>query len=108
MPELPDLQIFSRNLNKKLAGKTLNKINVLVDKKLNVSPGKLSSSLEKRKLDKIYREGKELYFKFDNDNILALHLMLRGQLHVFEKENEHKYSIIELFFNDDTGLALCD
>src|SRR5215212_3403240 len=106
MPELPDLQVFSRNLNKKLKGKTLKKISVPVDKKLNVSTEKLRSSLEKQKLGEVYREGKELHFKFGNGNVLALHLMLRGQLYIFEKKNEHKYSIIELLFTDDTGLAL--
>jgi formamidopyrimidine-DNA glycosylase len=108
MPELPDLQVFSKNLNKILAGKIVKKISVPVDKKLNVSIEKLKSSLEKHALDKVYREGKELYFKFNNDNVLAFHLMLRGQLYLFEKENEHKNSIIELLFNDDTGLALSD
>jgi formamidopyrimidine-DNA glycosylase len=39
---------------------------------------------------------------------LALHLMLHGQLHVFEKKNEQKYSIIELLFADGKGLVLSD
>ena len=108
MPELPDLEVFSRNLNKKLAGKTLKKVSVPVDKKLNLSTGKLKSSLEKQKLSEVYREGKELHFKFINGDILALHLMLKGQLYTFEKKNGHKYPIIELLFTDDTGLALSD
>ncbi|MDB5148489.1 MAG: Fpg/Nei family glycosylase, partial [Mucilaginibacter sp.] len=37
MPELPDLQAFSHNLQKKLAGKTVKKIEVPNAKKLNVS-----------------------------------------------------------------------
>ncbi|MEP6595131.1 MAG: DNA-formamidopyrimidine glycosylase family protein [Ginsengibacter sp.] len=72
MPELPDLQVFSRNLNKMLAGKTLQKVSVPVDKKLNVSTEELRSSIEKQKLDEVYREGKELHFKFSNGNVLAL------------------------------------
>lgn len=108
MPELPDLQAFSRNLNKMLAGKTLEKINVTVAGKLNVSVKELKSSLEKQKLEKVYREGKELHFRFSNENVLGLHLMLRGQLSIFKKKNEHKYTIIELLFDDDTGLALSD
>jgi len=108
MPELPDLQVFSHNLNKILTGKTLKKVSVQVDKKLNVPIVKLKSSLEKQKLNQVYRDGKELHFKFSNGNVLALHLMLRGQLYIFEKTNEHKYSIIELLFSDDTGLALSD
>ncbi|MEP6595132.1 MAG: hypothetical protein ABJA71_04255 [Ginsengibacter sp.] len=35
-------------------------------------------------------------------------LMLRGQLYIFEKNNDHKFSIIELLFTEDIGLALSD
>jgi formamidopyrimidine-DNA glycosylase len=108
MPELPDLQVFSRNLTKQLAGKTLKRITVPVDQKLNVSEDELKKKLEKQTLEAIYREGKELHLKFSKGDILGLHLMLRGQLYIFEKENEHKFPILELLFSDDKGLALCD
>jgi formamidopyrimidine-DNA glycosylase len=108
MPELPDLQAFSHNLDKKLAGKTLIQVNVVNAKKLNVSHKELKDTLEGQKLDKVYREGKELYFKFSKGDILALHLMLHGKLFLFEGKNENKYSIIELHFGDSTGLVLTD
>src|SRR5205085_12640543 len=50
----------------------------------------------------------ELHLKFSNGNVLGLHLMLRGQLYIFKKKNENKYTIIELLFDEDTGLALSD
>jgi formamidopyrimidine-DNA glycosylase len=34
--------------------------------------------------------------------------MLRGQLYLFENKKTHKYTIAELLFDDDTGLALTD
>ncbi|MGI8951190.1 MAG: DNA-formamidopyrimidine glycosylase family protein [Chitinophagaceae bacterium] len=108
MPELPDLQVFSQNLNKKLAGKTLKKITVKNDKKLNVSETELKKNLEGKKLKEICRAGKELHFVFENGEILGLHLMLHGQLFLFENKNENKYTIIELLFDNNTGLALTD
>lgn len=108
MPELPDLEVFARNLNKKIGGKTLKKINVVVDSKLNVSEATLKKNLEKQEIKKVTRVGKELHFEFANGNILALHLMLNGELHLFEGKNEKKNTIIELLFDDDTGLALTD
>jgi len=108
MPELPDLQAFSHNLNKKLAGKTVKEVVIVNAKKLNVSHNELKDTLEGQKLDKVYREGKELYFKFNKGDILALHLMLHGKLFLFEGRNENKYPIIELHFSDDTGLVLTD
>jgi formamidopyrimidine-DNA glycosylase len=107
MPELPDLQVFSSNLNKELAGKTLKKILIKNDKKLKNTASEFKQ-LEEATLKKVYREGKELYFLFSNKNILAMHLMLRGQLYIFKKKNDHKYTIAELLFDDDTGLALTD
>lgn len=108
MPELPDLQVFSRNLTKLLSGKTLKKVTVVNDRKLKTPEKILKKSLEKQALQKVYREGKELRFEFSNGNILGLHLMLKGQLYLFEKKNEHKKTIIELLFADGTGLAMAD
>ena len=55
-----------------------------------------------------YREGKELRFEFANRNILGLHLMLNGNMYLFEKRNEHKNSILELLFEDQKGLVMTD
>jgi formamidopyrimidine-DNA glycosylase len=108
MPELPDLQVFSRNLNKTLHGKTVREVNVPDAKKLNVALKEVNSVLTNQTVKEVYREGKELYFKFSKGDILAMHLMLRGKLYLFEGTNEHKYTILELIFTDNTGLALTD
>jgi len=108
MPELPDLQVFSKNLTKIFVGKTLKKISVPNTKKLNVSVSKLKSNLENQKLIGISREGKELHFEFKDGDVLGLHLMLRGKLHQFDEKNTEKYTIIELLFTDNSGLALTD
>jgi formamidopyrimidine-DNA glycosylase len=107
MPELPDLQVFSRNLDKKLAGKKVKKLTVVNDSKLK-QPASKFKTIEDATLEKVYREGKELRFKFSDRNVLGLHLMLHGKLHLFEVKNEQKNTIIELLFTDDTGLALTD
>jgi formamidopyrimidine-DNA glycosylase len=108
MPELPDLQVFSRNLNKKLAGKMLKKLLVPVTKKLKSPVSELKKSLEGQELKEIYREGTELHMAFKNGNVLGLHLMLNGDLHLFEGKNENKNTIVEMLFEGDTGLALTD
>lgn len=108
MPELPDLQVFSRNLTKALKGKKLEKIDVKVAQKLNVSERELKDALEGQKITKVIRVGKELHFEFDNKRVLGLHLMLHGQLFMFNKTNDNKFTIIEMLFDDGTGLALTD
>ena len=108
MPELPDLQAFSHNLQKILAGKTVKKIEVPNAKKLNVSVHELNEVLCGQKLEKVYREGKELHIKFSKGDVLGLHLMLHGKLFLFDTKNDNKYSIIELHFDDGSGLVLTD
>jgi formamidopyrimidine-DNA glycosylase len=108
MPELPDLQVFSKNLNKIVKGKTVAKVQVPKPAKLNVSVKALKSAIENQKITTVERVGKELHFIFDNDAVLGLHLMLRGKLNTFDDKNTEKYPIIELLFSDHTGLAMSD
>ena len=108
MPELPDLQVFSQNLTKKFAGKRLQKLNIVNKKKLKQPAARIRKALEKQKLTKVYREGKELRFAFANDNLLGLHLMLHGNLKLFQKKNKEKHTIAELLFDNDNGLAITD
>jgi formamidopyrimidine-DNA glycosylase len=108
MPELPDLQVFSGNLNKKLSGKKVQKLTIAKRKKTKPPATALKKAIINKEIAQVYREGKELRIAFKDSTILGLHLMLRGQLHLFKKKNEHKHSIIELLFTDDTGFAMAD
>ncbi|MDB5022929.1 MAG: Fpg/Nei family glycosylase [Mucilaginibacter sp.] len=109
MPELPDLQAFSHNLNKIFKGKKLDKIEVIVDRKLNVPIKELQQTLSGLEVEKFKREGKELHLLFKGGHALGLHLMLHGQLAVFKDGNTPpKNQIINLLFHDGTNLALTD
>lgn len=108
MPELPDLQVFTQNLQKKFGGKILKTVQVPVAKKLNVTETALRKAIAGSRLTRVRREGKELVFTFDSGNELALHMMLKGKLVFFEKKNETRSTVIELRFEDGTGLALAD
>lgn len=108
MPELPDLQVFSHNLDKQLSGKVVKEVHLKNTKKAKQSAAAFKKALEGEKLERVYREGKELRFKFKQDVVLGMHLMLHGKLFFFEEENTNKHPIIELLFEDNTGLVLTD
>jgi formamidopyrimidine-DNA glycosylase len=108
MPELPDLQAFSRNLSKKLVGLNLARIHARYKKKLKSTEKELQRAFQGATLTSINREGKELHFLFNNGNVLGIHLMLKGRLYYFHGKNDHKYTILEMVFNDGTGLAVTD
>jgi len=50
MPELPDLQVLSRNLHKRFKGKIVEKVTVHRPKNLNVSKKGLEDALEGQKI----------------------------------------------------------
>lgn len=108
MPELPDLQVFSKNLSKQLCGKTIKEIKVVNSKRLNVPVASLKKAMEDARIKAINREGKELRVVLDNGNILGMHLMLHGQLSLYKDKNEHKDIILSIHFTDDKVLALAD
>ncbi len=108
MPELPDIEVFSQNLNKMYAGKKLSKLVIVNGKKIKDKPSSLKSAIEGRTLKEIYRSGKEMRFCFSGNVVLGLHLMLTGDLFPFEKNNERKSTIVEFHFSGGKGLALTD
>lgn len=108
MPELPDLQVFAKNLSQHFAGKKLEHIKVVNSAKLKHSQAALKKALEGSKLSTVYRSGKELRFEFGNGEILGLHLMLNGELKLFDSKNDHKNTIVELLFSNNKGFAVTD
>lgn len=108
MPELPDLQVFSKNLDKQLSGKKLKTLTIVNSRKLKTTAASIKKALQGEELKEVYRVGKELHFEFKNGNILGLHLMLNGNLYLYEKTHDKKNAIIELLFDDDTGLVMTD
>src|SRR6186997_3084379 len=108
MPELPDIQVFADNLQKLFANRKLVKVRVVNGNKLKDTPAALSKRLEGKTLKRIYRSGKELRFEFKDGTLLGLHLMLTGDMFVFEGKNDHPSTIVELHFDGGKGIALTD
>ncbi len=108
MPELPDIEVFTRNLDKIFAGKKLIKVKIVNGNKLQDSLTAYPKRLNGKKLKHIYRSGKEMRLEFVDGTLLGLHLMLTGDVFVFENKNEHKFAIAEFYFEGHKGLALTD
>ncbi len=108
MPELPDLNVFAKNLDKKLSGKKVKKIEVENKSKLKASVSEVKKEIEGSKLKRVYREGKELHFEFSNGTVLGMHLMLHGNLYLLQEKNDKKNTIVVLHFDNDERLVLTD
>jgi formamidopyrimidine-DNA glycosylase len=107
MPELPDITVFCKNLKKALQGKEIANIKA-IGKKLPDPQAALSKALVGKKIKDIFRSGKEIRILLSDDTLIGMHLMLTGDLFLFEKKNDHHSPIVEIYFKDGSGLALSD
>jgi formamidopyrimidine-DNA glycosylase len=80
MPELPDLEVFGKNLNKQFAGKTLKRIQIKVEKKLNAPAKDFQKHLENQTLNKIHREGKGIIFRIWQSEHISLAPYVEGAI----------------------------
>jgi formamidopyrimidine-DNA glycosylase len=109
MAELPDLTVFARTLSHRFEGKLLKSMEIIVDKKLNVSGTELKKAVENKKLTGVDRVGKTLQFHFGNSGMLGLHLMLRGELKEIKADQElPKHTIAAFHFTGAEGFAIVD
>lgn len=108
MAELPDLTVFARILERRFKGSTLDTLEVSVASKLNVPVKKLKASLEGQVLEKVQRVGKTLQLRFSGDQVLGLHLMLRGELTSWENDEPPRFQILAFHFEGGDGFVLTD
>ncbi|MFI5452935.1 DNA-formamidopyrimidine glycosylase family protein [Pedobacter sp. UC225_61] len=109
MAELPDLEVFAEILSRRFKGKTLKLLEVKEAKKLKITIKEFKSTLEGEKLTSVSRYGKTLHFHFGDDHVLQIHLMLRGELLLLNKENTSpKFAIMVFHFSGGEGFAVVD
>lgn len=110
MPELPDLQVFSKNLKKQISNKKIVSVEVFNKAKLNIDTNVVESKLLETKIVDIVREGKELYFQLDNNDVFSVHLMLNGKFDICSSDEipDIKYKILSMSFEDEQALVVSD
>ena len=86
IPELPDLEVFRVNIFRKLTAKHLLGVEVCNSLKVNVPAGESLDELGGMELAAIDRSGKELLFRFKGDRVIAVHLMLSGEISMLPRE----------------------
>jgi formamidopyrimidine-DNA glycosylase len=108
MPELPDLVIFKRNLEKLLLGRRLDRVSMYRANWVSGSPEDWMARLPGGTLDEILRNGKELFFRFSNGHTISVHLMLRGRFDLVAQDNAVKDRSACFYFKDAGLLVLSD
>lgn len=112
MPELPEVETIVRELNREIAGKKIQKIEVKLPKMVM---GKIVK-IEGLKIQKIIRRAKLIIIEISGGFRLAIHLKLTGQLFYIPKnmqktktgESESKYTHVIFYFTDGSKLLFND
>lgn len=105
MPELPDLEVFSKNLLKELKGLPVVKVTIAAKAKA-AGPRTRFRAIKGQELRDVYRDGKELRLVFTSD-IIGLHMMLHGELY-WQEGKPKKYTLFSVAFGEGKTLALAD
>ena len=102
MPELPDLQVFSENLKKRILNKNISLVTVYNSRKID-TPELFCEKLTRTNIQDIIRDGKELFFQLANGNCFSVHLMLSGKFFITNQNDAEniKSKITSLSFDDD-------
>src|SRR2546425_5555245 len=82
MPELPEVEVMRRDLEREVEGKKIKAVEVSLMRSIRRHPNKrhFATKLEEAKIKKIERKGKYLIFRLDTGDSLVAHLGMSGQL----------------------------
>jgi formamidopyrimidine-DNA glycosylase len=89
VPELPDITIYIESLQSRIAGQTLERIDLKNPFLLRTAEPPLQSC-EGRKVLALRRLGKRVAIQLEGDLWLVLHLMIAGRLHWYAKGHRGK------------------
>jgi formamidopyrimidine-DNA glycosylase len=119
MPELPEVETITRQLNNKLVGKEISEVDILFNKSFIGDYHKIIN----KKIIKVIRRAKNIQICFENEINLLFHLKMTGQLMYINKELRlagghpshdwhdklpNKHTRIVFFLNDNTTLYFND
>lgn len=108
MSELPDLEIFAENLDKRFRNKVLERVEIKLAKSLNVAVAELKVNLEGQELRNLTRNGLVIALQFKNHAVLTLDLRSSGNLHVLKNGDIPEVNLINLYFKGGDVLAVID
>ena len=108
MPELPEVETISRQLNGFLAGKKIKSVEIFLPKIIKAPPAEFKKAVLDAQVKKVWRRAKILIFELLNGYSILIHLKLTGQL-IFQKpeiKNQRLWKYTHLIFNFQDGSRL--
>jgi len=92
MPELPEVEIVRKSLNKNISGKIISEVKVK-NRNLRIKiPKNFEKILKKKQIKKIGRFSKYIIFFFTDKSYCIFHLGMSGTIHLLKKCAENKFT----------------
>jgi len=87
MPELPEVELVARFLNRLVSGRRITEATLLRDRLApHTTPKQFAKMLSGAAINFVHRRGKHILFDLDNGNSLMTHLRMTGRFMILDKE----------------------
>lgn len=110
MPELPEVELVSRSLNKLVAGKTIRNAHLFRERLApDTTPAIFAELLSGAKINSVGRRGKHILLDLDNARTLIVHLRMSGRFSLLAAERENpKFTHAVFHFSEHQRLVFND
>lgn len=110
MPELPEVETIVSELAPRVAGKTADRVDVIVPTTIaHAGPEQFESQLVGERIERIWRRGKHIVMDLSSGNKLVVHLRMTGRLLLREKgDAADKYVRVVIGLDSGQELRLAD
>jgi len=89
MPELPEVELVTRFLNKLVGGRKIESATLLRQRLApDSTPKQFAKALSGATINAVHRRGKHILFDLDNDRTLVTHLRMSGRFMLLSEETE--------------------
>jgi formamidopyrimidine-DNA glycosylase len=110
MPELPEVEIVARSLDRLVKRKRIGTAELLRERLAPDSPPKkFAKALRDTGINFVHRRGKHILFDLDNGKTLITHLRMSGRFMLLSPESEDpKFTHAVFYLDDETRLVFQD
>lgn len=110
MPELPDVEVFRKEVAEDTIGEVITSITVGTPKMIKfIGLRELGTSLTRQKIIGTKRHGKNLFLKFKNDHYLRLHFGMTGYITIEDDNGDlPRHTCLALHFKSGKRLVFVD
>lgn len=110
MPELPEVELVTKSLDKLVRGKTMLTAELHRQRLAPATtPEDFAKALENATINFVHRRGKHILIELNNGKTLIVHLRMSGRFLLLPLDRENpKFSHAVFYFTDETRLVFSD